>query len=278
LPKAHDIDITRVKGEGPGGRITRNDIERAITERQEELPSSERFHGRRICYREPLKGMRRSIADHMYKSLTGSAQMTVMGEVDASKIVKVRKRLLKQSQTTDGKIGYVDIFVYLLAKTLKHHPDINCSLINNEIIKWEDINIGVAMAIEEDGLIVPVVKNADAKALIAISKTIKELSEKAQDGKLLPDEVTGGTFTLTTIGREGESRFQTPILNEPEAAILAVGPIEDQVVARDGKIEIRPTLPYSMTFDHRIINGYGAERFIKTFRKSIENPEIILFQ
>ena len=204
--------------------------------------------------------------------------MTVMGEVDASKIVKVRKRLLKQSQTTVGKIGYVDIFVYLLAKTLKHHPDINCSLINNEIIKWEDINIGVEMAIEEDGLIVPVVKNADAKALIEISKTIKELSEKAQDGKLLPDEVTGGTFTLTTIGREGESRFQTPILNEPEAAILAVGPIEDQVGARDGKIEIRPTLPYSMTFDHRIINGYGAERFIKTFRNSIENPEIILFQ
>lgn len=134
------------------------------------------------------------------------------------------------------------------------------------------------MAIGKYGLIVPVVKNADAKTLIEISKTIKALSEKAQKEKLLPDEVTGGTFTLTTIGREGESRFQTPILNEPEAAILAVGPIEDQVVARDGKIEIRPILPYSMTFDHRVINGYGAERFIKTFRKFIENPEILLFQ
>jgi pyruvate dehydrogenase E2 component (dihydrolipoamide acetyltransferase) len=128
----------------------------------------------------------------------------------------------------------------------------------------------------EEGLIVPVVKNADQKSLVEISKTIKMLTQKAQAKTLVPDEVTGGTFTLTTVGRKGESRFQTPILNQPEAAILGVGPIEERAVVRDGQIVIRPIMPYSLTFDHRAINGFGSEQFMGKIREFVENPDLLL--
>lgn len=275
MAKAHPIDITRVKGTGPGGRIGRKDIENAIA--KAEAPTPDRFHGRKISRKEPLQGMRQSIADHMYRSLAGSAQMTVMGEFDVTEMVKVRQKYLNQEQTIGVRIGYVDMLVYLLAKSLKKRLDINCSLFDGEVIVWADINIGVAVALGEAGLIVPVVKNADARTLIDIAQNNKILREKAPSGKLLPDEVTGGTFTLSTMGRNGESRFQTPILNQPEAAILGVGPIADQAVVRNGEIVVRPMMPYSMTFDHRVINGYGAERFLSTLRQLIEDSEFLLF-
>jgi pyruvate dehydrogenase E2 component (dihydrolipoamide acetyltransferase) len=136
--------------------------------------------------------------------------------------------------------------------------------------------VGVAFAMGEEGLIVPVVKNADQKSLLEISKQVKALGKKAQDRKLSPDEVTGGTFTLSTVGRQSESRFQTPILNEPEAAILAVSAIEDRPVVKEGQIVIRPIMPYSMTFDHRVINGFGGEQFLRTIRRFVENPSLLL--
>jgi pyruvate/2-oxoglutarate dehydrogenase complex dihydrolipoamide acyltransferase (E2) component len=166
--------------------------------------------------------------------------------------------------------------VFILSRTLKLHPSINCSLLENEIKLWEDINVGVAFAMGEEGLIVPVVKNADQKSLSEISKQVKELGKKAQDRKLMPDEVTGGTFTLSTVGKQSESRFQTPILNEPEAAILAVSAIEERAVVRDGQIVIRPIMPYSLTFDHRVINGFGGEQFLRTIRRFVENPSLLM--
>ena len=120
------------------------------------------------------------------------------------------------------------------------------------------------------------VKNADQKSLVEISKTTKKLTQKAQEKTIVPDEVTGGTFTLTTVGRKGESRFQTPILNQPEAAILGLGPIEERAVVRDGQIVIRPIMPYSFTFDHRVINGYAAEQFMGKIREFVEAPDLLL--
>ncbi len=202
--------------------------------------------------------------------------MAVMGEWDVSKIVLLREDLLKEEGVTDTRISYVDIMVFILSRALKLHPSINCSLMENEIKLWEDINVGVAFALGEEGLIVPVVKNADKKTLADISREVKELGKRAQERKLLPDEVTGGTFTLSTVGRQSESRFQTPILNEPEAAILAVGAIEERAVVRDRQIVIRPIMPYSMTFDHRVINGFGGEQFLRTIRRFVENPSLLL--
>jgi pyruvate dehydrogenase E2 component (dihydrolipoamide acetyltransferase) len=278
MAEEHMLDISRIKGTGPGGRIGRKDVEAAIaakTERREEhAPTA--YHGRRIRAVETLKGIRQAIAEHMYRSLSGSAQMTVMGEWDMSRIVLLREELLKEEGVTGTRVSYVDIMVFILSRALKRHPSINCSFLENEVKLWEDINVGVAFAMGEEGLIVPVVKNADQKSLSEISKQVKELGRKAQERKLFPDEVTGGTFTLSTVGRQSESRFQTPILNEPEAAILAVGAIEDRPVVRDGQIVIRPIMPYSLTFDHRVINGFGGEQFLGTIRRFVENPPLLL--
>jgi pyruvate dehydrogenase E2 component (dihydrolipoamide acetyltransferase) len=278
MAEEHMLDISRIKGTGPGGRIGRKDVEAAIQAKAEkrEEPAPAAYHGRRIRAVEPLKGIRQAIAEHMYHSLSGSAQMTVMGEWDVSKIVLLREDLLKEEGVADTRISYVDIMVFILSRALKRHPSINCSLLENEIKLWEDINVGVAFAMGEEGLIVPVVKNADRKSLSEISKQVKELGKKAQERKLLPDEVTGGTFTLSTVGRQSESRFQTPILNEPEAAILAVSAIEDRPVVRDGQIVIRPIMPYSLTFDHRVINGFGGEQFLRTIRRFVENPSLLM--
>jgi len=190
--------------------------------------------------------------------------------------VRFRENLMRREESLGVRISYIDLLVFVLAKALREHPAINCSLIESEIKLWEDINIGVAIALGEEGLIVPVVKNADQKSLVEISKTVKILNQKAQERKLVPDEVTGGTFTLSTVGRGGESRFQTPILNQPEAAILGVGPIEDRAVVRNGQIVIRPIMPYSLTFDHRVINGYGAEQFMGKIRELVEAPDLLL--
>jgi pyruvate dehydrogenase E2 component (dihydrolipoamide acetyltransferase)/2-oxoglutarate dehydrogenase E2 component (dihydrolipoamide succinyltransferase) len=278
MAEEHMLDISRIKGTGPGGRIGRKDVEAAMqaksAKKQEPAPTA--YHGRRIRGVVPLKGIRQAIAEHMYRSLSGSAQMTVMGEWDVSKIVLLREELLKEQGVADARITYVDIMVFILSRALKLHPSINCSLLENEIKLWEDINVGVAFAMGEEGLIVPVVKNADQKSLLEISKQVKGLGKKAQDRKLMPDEVTGGTFTLSTVGRQSESRFQTPILNEPEAAILAVGAIEDRPVVRDGQIVIRPIMAYSLTYDHRVINGFGGEQFLRTIRRFVENPSLLM--
>jgi pyruvate dehydrogenase E2 component (dihydrolipoamide acetyltransferase) len=276
MAEEHMLDISKIRGTGPGGRIGRRDVEAAIeakaTKKEEPAPTA--YHGRRVRRVEPLKGIRQAIAEHMYRSLSGSAQMTVMGEWDVSKMVLLREDLLKEEG--DTRVSYVDIMVFILSRTLKLHPSMNCSLLENEIKVWEDISVGVAFALGEEGLIVPVVKNADQKSLSEISKMVKELGKKAQDRKLLPDEVTGGTFTLSTVGRQSESRFQTPILNQPEAAILAIGAIEDRPVVRDGQIVIRPIMAYSLTYDHRVINGFGGEQFLRTIRRFLENPSLLM--
>jgi pyruvate dehydrogenase E2 component (dihydrolipoamide acetyltransferase)/2-oxoglutarate dehydrogenase E2 component (dihydrolipoamide succinyltransferase) len=278
MAEEHMLNISHIKGTGPGGRIGRKDVEAAIQAKgaKKDEPTRPTYDGRKIRAVEPLKGIRQAIAEHMFRSLSGSAQMTVMGEWDVSQIVLLREALLKEEKVRDSRISYVDVMVFILSRALRLHPSINCSLLENEIKLWEDINVGVAFAMGEEGLIVPVVKNADQKSLSEISKMVKELGQKAQDRKLLPDEVTGGTFTLSTVGRQSESRFQTPILNEPQAAILAVGAIEERPVVRDGQIVIRPIMPYSMTFDHRVINGFGGEQFLRTIRRFVENPSLLL--
>jgi pyruvate dehydrogenase E2 component (dihydrolipoamide acetyltransferase) len=141
---------------------------------------------------------------------------------------------------------------------------------------WKDINIGVAVALGKEGLIVPVIKNADQKSLLEISKEGKALVEKARSEKLLPDEVTGGTFTLSSIGAVGVTYFQTPIINQPESAILATGPIIEKPVVRDGEIVIAPVMNFSLTFDHRVINGFGAEQFLGRVGALLENPNLLL--
>ena len=220
--------------------------------------------------------MREAIAERMYSSLSSSAQLTMMGEFDTTELGKLREAFLGQEKVIGVKITYTEIMVYLITRALKDHPDINVSLIENEIKVWEDINIGVAVALGKEGLIVPVVKQADNKSLVEISQEVKSLVEKARSKKILPDEVTGGTFTLTSVGAIGVSYYQTPIINQPESAILGTGPIMEKPVVKKGQIMIAPMMPYSLTFDHRVINGFGAEQFLAKLKELVENPGLLL--
>ena len=281
MAEEHMIDITGIKGSGPSGRIIKGDIEKAIEEQKkveaataEALPDL--YQGRKTKVTIPLKGIRKAIAEHMYSSLSSSAQLTVFGEFDATELVRLRGSLVEKEETIGIRVTYTEILIFTIARALKDHPDINCSLIDNEIKIWEDINIGVAIALGKEGLIVPVVKNTDKKSLVEISQIVKMLSEKAQAGELTPDDVTGGTFTLTSVGAIGVSSFQTPILNQPEAAILATAPIVEKPVVKEGKIVIASMMPYSLTFDHRVINGFGAELFIARLTELLTTPVLLL--
>jgi pyruvate dehydrogenase E2 component (dihydrolipoamide acetyltransferase)/2-oxoglutarate dehydrogenase E2 component (dihydrolipoamide succinyltransferase) len=291
MAEANGIDINLVTGTGPGGRISKKDIELAIAA-EKSAPAAgapayewggEVFDGKRVKEAISVRsGMRKAIASHMQQSLLNSAQLTITGEIDMTAVKKLRGDFLKQEERLQTRITYTDIFVMAVTKALKAHPIINSSLIDNEIKIWEDIHIGVAVAIMGDsvldsGLIVPVLRNADQKSLPEISKELKVLVQSARDATILPDDVQGSTFTITNLGGTGGSYgFGTPIINQPESAILATGPITDRAVVRDGEIVVRPIMTYSFTFDHRVIDGAPATLFMADLTQLIENPGLML--
>ena len=288
MAEEHMIDITTVTGTGPEGRIVREDIEKSIEAKEKgdvpvkaEVPATgEVYQGKRVKSTLPLKSMRKVIAEHMHRSLSISAQLTQMGEIDMTELKKLRATLVTQEETIGARITYTDILVLAAAKVLREFPIVNASLIENEIKLWEDINVGVAVALgggTDGGLIVPVVKNADKKSLVEINRELKVMVEKARSGKLMPDDVTGGTFTVTNLGAFGGGYgFGTPIINQPESAIIGTGPIVDRPVVREGQIVIRPIMTYSFTFDHRVIDGAPATMFILRLTEVLENPGLLL--
>jgi len=288
MAEEHMIDITAVNGTGPEGRIVREDIEKAIEAKERgdvpvkaEVPTTgEVYQGKRVKSTLPLKSMRKVIAEHMHRSLSISAQLTSMGEIDMTELKKLRATLVKQEETIGARITYTDILVLAAARVLREFPIVNASLIENEIKLWEDINVGVAVALEggtDGGLIVPVIKNADKKSLVEINRELRGLVERARTGKLMPDDVTGGTFTVTNLGAFGGGYgFGTPIINQPESAIIGTGSIIDRPVVREGQIVIRPIMTYSFTFDHRVIDGAPATMFITRLTEVLENPGLLL--
>ncbi len=284
MAEEHAIDIARVAGTGPGGRIVREDIEKAIaTKEAAPAPAAappsaatETVGERRVKQTIPLTGMRGTIAERMHHSLSIAAQLTTMGEIDMGEIVRLRNNLVPQESTLGTRVTYTDILVFAIARILQDHPKINASIIDKEIKVWEDINIGVATALE-DGLIVPVVKHANRKSLAEISKEIKALVEKARENRLNSDDINGGTFTLTNLGALGSGwTFETAIINQPESAILRVGAITDRAVVRDGQIVARPIMTYSLTYDHRVVDGATAAKFISGLISALENPTLLL--
>jgi pyruvate dehydrogenase E2 component (dihydrolipoamide acetyltransferase)/2-oxoglutarate dehydrogenase E2 component (dihydrolipoamide succinyltransferase) len=291
MAEEHMIDITSVTGTGPEGRIVKEDIEKAIEAKKAKgtavepevkagtVPCLEVYDFKRVKTTIPLKGMRKTMAEHMLRSLSVAAQLTDMGEIDMMEVVKFRNNLLQREKMLGSRITFTDIFVLAIARALKDNPIINSSIIGNEIKLWEDINIGVAVAIEEDGfdgLMVPVVKNADKKSLSEINKELRALIEKARSGKLMPDDVSGGTFTLTNIGAFGGMlSYSTPIINQPQSAILHTAPITDRPVAREGQIVVRPIMTYNFTYDHRVIVGAVAGRFMARVTELLEYPSLL---
>lgn len=292
IAEEHAIDLSTITPTGPDGRIVREDVERAIAAREtappsptaapaaSPLPGTETHDGKRVAATIPMKGMRRAIAEHMHRSLQVAAQLTYIGEADMSGTVALRKRLLAQEESLGFHVTYTDIIVLAAARALRDVPILNASVVGEEIKVWDDVNIGVAVALEhglEGGLIVPVVRNADQKPLKQISQELAALVEKARAGRLLPDDVAGGTFTITNLATVGGGWFVgTPIINQPQSAIIAIGPVTDRAVVVDGQIVVRPVMPYSLTYDHRVVDGAPAARFAARLAELLSVPALLL--
>jgi pyruvate dehydrogenase E2 component (dihydrolipoamide acetyltransferase) len=284
MAQEQGIDTKKIIGSGPGGRIVAADIEAVLkATKMEVAPSQEVYDGKKVKTTIPLTGMRKGIAEHMHRSLSVSAQVSSSATIDMTNMIELRGRLLAREKALGIRVTYTDLFVFVLARALKDNPIINSSLIANEIKIWQDINIGVAVSLEvgeyESGLIVPVVKNADKKSLIEISKTIRELVQKARTGKLFPDDVSGGTFTLSNLAGwvfDLGWCFANPIINQPQSAILGTSGIIETPVVRKGQIVIRPVMPFTLTIDHRVIDGAPAAKFMVKVKDLMENPDLLL--
>ncbi|MBN1862362.1 MAG: 2-oxo acid dehydrogenase subunit E2 [Dehalococcoidales bacterium] len=278
MAEEHMIDIAGVSGSGPEGKIVKEDIEREIAKKKEAPAAPAEaaavdYQGRKVKAKLPLTGMRKAIAEHMHRSLSVAAQLTVMGELDVAELVKARKKLVEQEKKLGARITYTDLMVAAVAKLLRDYPQVNASLMGNEIIQWQDINVSVAVALDE-GLIVPVVRHADRKSLVEISKEVRSLAKRAREGALAPEDVQGGTFTITNLGAMGGGyRFETVIINQPEAAILGTGGIADRAVVREGKIVASPIMTYYLTYDHRVFTGAVAAAFINSLAELLKTPD-----
>jgi pyruvate dehydrogenase E2 component (dihydrolipoamide acetyltransferase) len=214
-------------------------------------------------------GMRRTIADNLMRSLHSGAQLTVVCETDMTDLANFRKELLLDRP--DQRITFVDMLVKILSSVLKEFPIINSTISGDEIICWGEYHIGVAVALE-GGLVVPVVRNADQKSLVAVSREIKKLARKAHNNALEPEHYQGGTFTLSSGGNVAVD-FMTPIINPPENAILGIGRIGPKPAVYQNKLAIRTMTYLCLTHDHRVIDGVPAAMFLGRLKETIENPK-----
>jgi pyruvate dehydrogenase E2 component (dihydrolipoamide acetyltransferase) len=252
LAKEHGVDLTQVKGSGPEGRIVEEDVHRFVEESKQSTP--------RVKEVIPLAGIKKTTAERVSRSMKTAPHSTVVMEVDMTNAVKIRK----EKQTS-----YTELLVKAIASALKTHPLLNSTLTEDEKIKvYEDINVGVAVATAQ-GLVVPVIHNADSKSIEEIASELRELAEKAREGKLAKEDVAGGTFTITNLGMYGVDLF-TPIINPPEAAILGVGKAVDKPVVEGTEIVIKPVMTLSLSYDHRIVDGAPAAQFLQEIKKILE--------
>ncbi|MCK4633846.1 2-oxo acid dehydrogenase subunit E2 [Candidatus Bathyarchaeota archaeon] len=250
IAKEHNVDLGCVAGTGPEGRILERNVEQYL---------EERVKTPRIREEIPLTGIRKVTAERVATSFHTAPHSFVIMEVDMTEATKIRD---------EANISYTAILVYSTAKALREFPVANSTLVDGKIRIYEDINVGVAVSTEK-GLIVPVIWNADEKSLSRISSELKELVEKAREGNLSKEQLTGGTFTLTNLGMYNVDMF-LPIINPPEAAILAAGRIVAKPVAAGGETRIKPTMTLTLGYDHRIIDGAPAAQFLKKAKESIE--------
>ena len=218
----------------------------------------------------PMNGMRKAIARNMLNSHMTSPTVTFNLGIDMTEL----KRLREQLKGEEIKVSYTDILVKVVARALTEFPLLNCSVEDNKIIYKHYVNMGVAVALD-NGLVVPNVRDADKKSLTEISAEVKELATLARKGGLPMDRLTGGTFTITNLGMYGIESF-TPIINQPEVAILGVNTMEDKVVVVDGEICVRPIMNLSLTADHRVIDGSVAAQFLQRVKKLMEKPALLL--
>ncbi len=269
LAEQFGLKLAEIHGTGIGGRITEQDVLAFEAQAKSPAAAAPMEVAKPEARVIPFAGMRQAIAEHMVESLHSMAQLTMMMEVDVTELVKLREQVKAEFDVT-----YTDLVVKAVAKALKRHPMLNATLIGDEVHQLDSIHIGVAVALQ-DGLIVPVVRDADKRTVQEIGREVRRLAQGARDGSLSVDEVTGSTFTITNLGTYGIDGF-TPIINSPEAAIMGVGRIVERVVVHDDQIARRKMMVLSLTIDHRLIDGATGAEFMRSLKEMIENPYRLL--
>lgn len=275
LVKDLGLDIKKLKGTGPGGLIVKADIECAkeandlINEHPKKSDEDQNKTSQTTSKEDteiiPLRGIRKRIAEHMTISKQNVADVTTVAEVDMTKILEYRNIL---------PVSYTSFVVKVAGEALKEYPILNSSLIDNEIHIKKQINICVAIS-NEDGLITPVIRDVNKKNIIAIAEEIDTLVKKGRDGLLTPDDFAGGTFTVTNSGVFG-SLFFTPIINYPQCAVLGMGRVVDTPIVVQKQIVVAPIMYLCLTYDHRIVDGAPAVKFLQRIKHYLENPKEIL--
>jgi pyruvate dehydrogenase E2 component (dihydrolipoyllysine-residue acetyltransferase) len=285
----HGIDPGRVPGTGAGGRVTKKDIQdfvarggakaaepaaapAAAPARAEapKAPAGPTFSGGARVERVPMSPMRKKIAEHMIESRRTSAHVHSVFEVDMTRVVKLREKHKGTYEERYGaKLTFMPFFVKVVCDALRSWPVLNSSVEGDEIVYRKEINVGIAVALDW-GLIVPVVRSADELSIAGLAKKINDLGERARTKKLNPDDVQGGTFTITNPGVFG-GLFGLPIINQPQVGILGVGGIAKRPVVVDDAIAIRSMIYLSMSYDHRVVDGAVADQFLAMVKKALEN-------
>jgi pyruvate dehydrogenase E2 component (dihydrolipoamide acetyltransferase) len=261
------VDLPRLRGSGPQGRISEADIRAAAAPETE--PRDERI---------PLRGVRRTMAKTMAASAASTVHVTTMEKADAFALGQLLKREAAVAAERGLRLTWLPFIIKALTLVLGRFPLLNSSFDqeNQEIIQHRQIHIGIAVD-TPDGLLVPVLRNTRQHSILDLAAALQDLAARARERKITPAELKGGTFTVSNYGALG-GLWGTPIINPPEVAILGVGRIEETPVVRDGLVVARPTAPLSLTFDHRIIDGATAHRFLNELIKLIEDPDLILLE
>ncbi len=264
LARERGIRLEDIAGSGPQGRIRLADVEATATP---VVSDAERV---------PLRGLRREIAQHMLSAVRNAPQVTSMDLLDATELVRARDVLQPQAMTEGVKLNYLPFFVRAAVEALRVVPEANAIVEDDAIVLQRTYNIGIATAVP-GGLIVPVVKHAEMLSLLEIAREIERVVTAARERRVAPAELADGTFTITSFGGlAGSPMFATPILNYPQAAILGIGRIDLQPRVVDGQVVARQCVGISFTFDHRVMDGEGAGRFMTAFKQFVEQPLALL--
>lgn len=291
------VDIREVSGSGDNGRVLKEDIDafangdapkaaEATTEKTDAgAPAAAKTEIKpyesatpELETREKIRGIRKAISKAMVNSKHTAPHVTLMDEVDVTKLVALRKDFKQVAADQGVKLTYLPFVVKALTAAAKAYPTINASIddVNEEIVYKNYYNIGIA-ADTDNGLVVPVVKDADRKSIYSLATNINELAGKAREGKLAGDDMKGGSITITNIGSAGGQWF-TPVINHPEVAILGIGRIAEKAVVKNGEIVAAPVLALSFSFDHRLIDGATAQNALNMVKRLLEDPALLMME
>jgi pyruvate dehydrogenase E2 component (dihydrolipoamide acetyltransferase) len=274
------IDIDAIPGSGKNGRVTRADLDVVVAHPAEAkappaLPAVAPTSGDETI---KIIGLRRKIAEQMTQSYRTIPHFTYVDEVDASKLVAVRNAMKGAAESQGVKLSYLPFIMKALAACFREFPSLNATMDENQfaLVVRKQVNIGIATDTPA-GLFVPVVHDVAGKSLLELAAAIQDLTARTRNNQVKLDELKGGTFTITSVGNIG-GRFATPIINHPEVAILGVNQVHDRPVAVDGRVEIRPMMYLSPSFDHRVIDGAVAARFVSALKARLEAPETLFLE